>query len=93
MKVNLRQYARDKECQIRLPGVCSFDTSTTVLAHLRHIGISGIGLKAHDILGAHACWNCHTYVDTHFDDATMVAFYDGIARTIALVCEKGILKW
>jgi hypothetical protein len=32
---NLEREAMGKECQIRLPGICNFDTATTVLCHAR----------------------------------------------------------
>ena len=60
--MNLRKEARDRECQVRLPG-CNGDTSTTVLAHFRLSGISGLGLKSPDWLGAWACSSCHDLVD------------------------------
>lgn len=89
--MNLRNEARDRDCAIRLPGVCNFNPETTVLAHLRLIGISGFGIKAPDELGAHACSACHAYVDSHHDDATKIAFYEGIFRTIAqLIRERDL---
>lgn len=48
---------------IRVPGICNRDPETTVLAHARMIGISGMGTKAPDIFGAWACSACHDYVD------------------------------
>lgn len=60
---NLRKEARGRECQVR-SAVCCFDPETTVLAHVRMSGISGMGYKAPDLLGAWACAACHTLVDT-----------------------------
>ena len=51
---DLRALARGKDCQVRTP-LCNFNPETTVLAHLRLIGISAMGKKAPDILGAHCC--------------------------------------
>lgn len=81
----LRDLARGKSCQIRLPG-CDGGGETTVLAHLRLAGITGAGQKAPDFLGAWACFHCHGIVDGHIktdmeSDFIRLAFYDGMART------------
>lgn len=86
---NLRKLARGRECQVRLP-VCNGNSETTVLAHLRLQGLSGIGLKAHDFLGAHCCSACHQYADTHHDPGTMIDFYQGIFRTQNQLLKEGI---
>ena len=78
---DLRQLAKGQSCQIRIPGCCNFDPATVVLAHFRLIGVSGMGKKPPDLLGAWACSACHTYVDTHHDDATQLAFAYGVFRT------------
>jgi len=88
---DLRKEARGKECQIRLSGICNFDNATTVLAHVRLIGISGGGYKAPDILGAHACSACHAYVDSHHDDKTRADFADGVHRTIFSLWKRGLV--
>lgn len=86
---NLRKLARGRPCQVRVV-LCS-PPDTTVLAHVRLSGISGMGLKAPDQLGAHCCANCHSYCDTHHDDATKVAFYKGVFRTQAQLIKEGLL--
>jgi hypothetical protein len=91
--MNLRKRARGKECQVRLVGVCNFNPETTVLAHVRLIGISGMGMKVpFDLLGSWACSACHAYVDSHHDDATQVAFYEGVFRTQAQLLAEMDLK-
>ena len=89
----LRKLARGKDCQVRLPGICCGDPATTVLAHVRLPGLSGIGIKAPDLLGCYACHSCHAYCDTHHDDATTVAFYSGVFRTQAYLIREGHIKW
>ena len=37
MKINYRKEARGRDCQIRIPGVCSGDPSTVVLCHLEAV--------------------------------------------------------
>lgn len=81
--MNLRKLARGQACQIRLPG-CNSNPETTVLAHFRLSGISGMGLKPPDWLGAWACSWCHSYVDGHKDAETQLDFAKGVFRTIYL---------
>ncbi len=54
---DLREFAEGKECQLRLPGVCNFDTATTVLAHVRRGDVAGMKQKPPDLCGIHACSN------------------------------------
>lgn len=90
MSQSLRKFARGKSCQIRLPGICNGDTETTVLAHYRLIGISGMGMKSPDLLGAHACSACHAFVDSHHDTETRLAHAEGCFRTLALLKNAGV---
>ncbi|HBB1356564.1 nuclease domain-containing protein, partial [Escherichia coli] len=41
---NLRKEARNRECQVRIYGVCNGNPETTVLAHYRMAGICGTGM-------------------------------------------------
>lgn len=90
---NLRKEAKGRECQVRLPGICNFNPETTVLAHVRLAGITGIGQKANDILGAWACSACHDEIDrrTRMLDINEVqlAHADGVYRTIDTLCREG----
>jgi hypothetical protein len=79
--MNLRKEARGRECQIRIPGCCNGNPETTCLAHYRLAGISGMGIKPPDLIGAWACSACHNYVDTHNDLETKLAFAHGVFRT------------
>jgi hypothetical protein len=54
--------ARDKECQLIVPGVCSFDRSTVVLAHSNWHD-KGAHRKASDFWGVWGCYACHTWLD------------------------------
>ena len=91
--MNLRDEARGRVCQVRLPNVCNHDPETVVLAHFRLSGLSGFGIKAHDLQGAHACSNCHAYVDSHKDVDTQLAFAHGCFRTIAALVKEGKVTW
>jgi hypothetical protein len=57
--------ARGQPCAARFPGICNGNPETTVFAHLNGAAFGkGAAVKAHDILGFHACYSCHTYYDT-----------------------------
>ena len=58
----LRDSAKGEACTLRLPGVCSGDTATTVLAHLP-FGGRGTGLKASYDHAVYACDACHSVLD------------------------------
>jgi hypothetical protein len=88
---DLRKLARGKPCMVRVPGVCNGNPETTVLCHLRMVGISGMGMKANDLLGAWGCSDCHRYVDTHGIDGR-TALLEGIARTQAYLLHEGIIE-
>ena len=95
--MNLRKLAEGRECQIRIPEVCNGDKDTTVLAHYRLIGVSGMGMKSPDLIGAWACSNCHDavdrrrYKDLDFDFVRL-CHLEGMVRTIAKLIEEGVVK-
>lgn len=94
--MSLRKEAKGRNCMVRLPGICNFNNETTVLAHLRMLGISGMGLKADDLLGAWACSACHTAIDGHTKtdmtrEELRLAHLEGMARTIAVLRKEGLL--
>lgn len=88
--MNLRKLAKGQDCQIRLP-VCNGNPETTVLAHFRMSGISGMGIKPPDWLCAWACSDYHSYVDGHKDDATQLDFAKGCFRTQAKLAALGVI--
>lgn len=58
-----RAMARDKDCQLRVPRVCCFDRSTTVLAHSNWHDKGG-ARKASDFWGVWGCFTCHSWLDS-----------------------------
>lgn len=95
---NLRKLAKGQVCDIRLPGICNGNTETTVLAHVRMVGLSGTGIKAPDLFGAHACSDCHDAVDGRRDFGLSVferrlALLEGVIRTQAKLIELDLLHW
>lgn len=95
--MNLRDFAEGKDCQVRLPGICNFNPETTVLAHIRLAGITGGSQKAADLLGAHACSDCHAECDRQTRKLELgfvtLCFYEGVIRTQALLIKAGLVKW
>jgi len=94
--MNLRKKARGRGCMVRIPEVCNHNSETVVLAHYRLAGVSGIGMKSPDILGAWACSACHDAIDrrAHTDldrDYVRLLHLEGMARTLAQLDREGLL--
>jgi hypothetical protein len=93
---DLRKQARGRGCMVRLEGVCNHNSETVVLAHIRMPGISGMGMKADDLLGAWACSSCHDAIDrrSHMDldrDHVRLAHLEGMVRTIAQLRKEDLV--
>lgn len=93
MTVNLRQLARGRDCQVRIPGVCNGNPETTVLAHL---GGGGMGRKRHDLHGAWCCSSCHDAVDgrvtTGFPREILEVYHlEAVIRTQESLIAEGVL--
>ena len=94
--MNLRKQAKGRGCTVRLPGVFNHNSETVVRAHIRMPNISGMGLKADDLLGAWACSACHDAIDrrAHTDldrDYVRLAHLEGMVRTIAQLRAEDIV--
>ena len=81
---------------MRLPDICNHNSETTVLAHIRLSGVSGMGMKADDLLGAWACSACHDAIDRRFRtdldrDYVRLAHLEGMVRTIAQLRKEGLI--
>ncbi|MGQ7814598.1 DUF1364 domain-containing protein [Metapseudomonas furukawaii] len=89
----LSKAARDRECQVRIPGICNGNPETTVLAHYRLAGTCGVGMKPHDLLGAWACSSCHDEIDRRTRridaDSAAMAHLEGVIRTQAILIKEG----
>lgn len=59
--MTLRQKAKGAPCTVNIAGVCCYDDTTTVLAHVRQH--SGIGTKPDDLSAVLACSRCHDCID------------------------------
>lgn len=94
LKTKLRDSARGQECQIRIPGICNYDCTTTVLAHLNG---AGWALKHSDMHGAYACSRCHAVVDGEkqnlWDVDTLKLWHlEGTIRTQVIMLGCGLIK-
>lgn len=91
----IRESAEGEDCQVRMVGICSFDSSTTVLAHLGGGGMAG---KMPDIFGAYCCGKCHDVIDgrvksPYTKQEIKLDFYDGMVRTQLILIEKELIKF
>ena len=94
--MKLRKEARGRGCMVRIPEVCNHNSETVVLAHYRLAGVSGIGMKSPDVLGAWACSACHDAIDrrAHTDldrDYVRLLHLEGMARTLAQLNKEGLI--
>lgn len=94
--MNLRKEAKDRECQVRIPGVCNKNSETVVLAHLNNKSLFGVGVgqKVPDLFGAWACSACHDVVDRRTDcgflrSQQLDMFYEGVFRTQKILLDEG----
>ena len=90
----LRNSARGRDCQVRIPGVCNHDPETVVLAH---VGGGGMGLKQPDLFGAFCCQSCHSEVDRRTRRIPAMearfAHLEGVMRTQEIWIKEGLVKW
>lgn len=95
----ITESANGEECQIRIPGVCCFDSATTVWCHANGLASGrGKGLKSPDILGAYGCYKCHQVVDSmvklpgHLTRQDVeICFHEGHQRSLRILIEKGLV--
>ena len=94
--MKLRKEARGRGCMVRIPDVCNHNSETVVLCHYRLAGVSGIGMKSPDVIGAWACSACHDAIDrrAHTDldrDYVRLLHLEGMARTLAQLNREGLI--
>lgn len=89
---NLRREAIDRMCQLNLEGCKG---APCCLAHWRQSGISGMGMKSPDLLGAWLCDSCHEKVDRteRGNPETQLLFAKAVFKTQAQLIKEGVVKW
>lgn len=91
--MRLRALAQGRDCEARLPGICNGNPETTVLAHFRLSGLSGLGHKSPDLIAGWLCSACHAFCDSHKDAKTQLDFAKAVFRTQAKLISEGEVKW
>lgn len=94
----LRDAARGRPCQLRLPG-CRCDGSMAIWSHCRHhYAGKGGAIKAHDLLGALACTHCDAIYDGQAPrpaglslEAVELAWWRAHAESIVIYAREGVL--
>ena len=92
---NLRKLAKGQQCQIRIPGFCTWIDEESVLCHLNG---AGLGIKENNLIGAWGCSVCHSIVDRRMyisefsDEEIEIMFYEGIFRTQRELIAMGIIE-
>lgn len=91
--------ANGEDCQVRIPGICTFDPAKTIWSHCRHGAAGkGRGIKALDIAGAYACTACdaaydqlagvpHTMTRAQVD----LDWFMGHMRSLVILKDKGLI--
>lgn len=80
--------AKGQPCSARFPGICNGNPETTVWAHLNGAAFGkGLGVKAHDVLGFHACFACHAYFDVGHGTKALLSNDTLLECVLSAVCE------
>lgn len=88
----LRNSAKGQPCHFCIPGVCTGDTQTTVLCHIRDEA-AGKSTKANDWSGGFGCYACHEAIDQHRLSREDELFFSmrAMQRTQAHWIEAGLI--
>jgi len=90
----IREAARGQECTLHIVGVCNYDPSTTVLAHLPD-ETKGMAKKADDISACFACSACHDAIDgrvkSEIDEYKDFYYRRAMVRTWRKLIEMGVI--
>lgn len=90
----IQESARGKDCQVRVPGVCNFNSETTVLGHVNG---AGTGTKNDDLFAAFVCSDCHSWLDGGYAQvgATRaerdLLHLQGVVRTQKIMLEEELV--
>lgn len=95
----IRDSARDEECHVRLRLICNGRRDTTVWAHWPGLdGDRGMGMKAVDLCGAYACFDCHNAIDGRAllpegitRTEVVLDFFHGHMRSLVTLARKGLV--
>jgi len=96
----IRKSARNEDCQVRIPGICTFDSTTTIWSHYRgEAGGKGMSLKSDDLCGAYACTACDAVYDGQLKAPPGMTreqiendWLTGHIRSMRILLRKGLIK-
>ena len=93
----ITQSARGEDCAVRIPGVCNFDSETTVYAHAPCVD-KGMGIKTPDYMawGAYACSKCHDLIDGRhqgWSEMSISYWFPAIYETQKKLRAKGLIRF
>ena len=88
----LRRAAEGKECTMNVAGVCNYDPSTTIPAHINFEG-GCMGGKTDDISLADCCFDCHQWYDNEDGTEEERHFYGAraVLRTLKRRVNEGLI--
>jgi hypothetical protein len=95
----ITESAKGKPCTARIPGVCAFDSQTTVWAHIRRIRYgAGAGFKPSDLCGLYACSSCHDVLDRrvktgHDSEFVELCALQGHLESLIMLEREGIVRY
>lgn len=89
----LTQSAKRQDCQVRLEGICNFNTETTMSAHLNG---GGMGTKHSDMMIAYCCSDCHSVLDGRArsdftQDELKLRHLEAVIRTQYMMLDAGLI--
>jgi len=89
----LRQSARTRDCTMRIPSVCNFNSETVVLCHVSTKGSKGMSQKNDDSFAFFGCSNCHQWFDQRTGDPLerAEAALAAVSETQSIWINEGLL--
>ena len=102
MTSKIAKFAQGKPCTARIPGVCNYDTATSIWSHLNSVRWgAGRGLKAVDVCGLITCSCCGDTIDGRrnktYDGQLLdkefvkLCAYEGHFESLMLLHKAGII--
>lgn len=95
---SVRDAARMMPCTLNIAGVCRGRHDTTVGAHVRIVGMAGVGTKPTDLSIVFACQDCHDALDrrtkapAEFDEDKWFYVARGLIRSYHLMIRAGVMS-
>jgi len=90
-QTKITKSARGEDCAFRFPGICNFNTETTIWCHI-NTKYKGTALKSPDLFGAPGCSACHDALDGRRNAAIEPQWIlDGMVEGQKKLLEKGLI--